>query len=298
MDLNELAIFVAIVKHGSFSSASKTLRIPISTVSRKLADLERRLATNLITRTTRQLKLTDQGMQFYSRCSEHLLGLEAAESNLKQSTNEIDGHLKISVPVALGQGPFIGFVADFLKRYPKISIDLLVTNQFVDFISSGIDIAIRFGQLEDSSLIAKRLGESRWLLACSPKYLHKRTAPKHPDDLLKHSCIRFSSSLAQSEWNLIEGRKKVSIHVSGNVSGNNFETIYDLVKQGLGIGFLPEAYIHRGLNRNEFVQILPKWSSPPIPVHALYATRKYPLLRQKIFLDELSHWQSESWKSR
>src|SRR5688500_8033832 len=152
-DLNQLSIFVRVAQLGSFSSAAKSLGVPVSTLSRKVSELEARLGVNLIKRTTRKLNLSEQGLRFYEGCAPHLLGLDEAEAGLTNARAELEGVLHVTAPVALGRGEFLDFISGFAKKYPKLRIDLTITNQFVDLVATRVDVAIRFGELADSSVI-------------------------------------------------------------------------------------------------------------------------------------------------
>ena len=159
-DLNDIAVFVKVAEFGSFSRAARALGMPVSTVSRKVTSLEDQLGVTLIQRTTRKLSLTTQGQAYYNQCNEPLNHLFDAENALTETQKKPEGLLKISVPVTMGQEPFYEFLSAFIKKYPRIRVDLFITNLFVDLIADNIDVAIRFGELRDSTIIAKRIGRS------------------------------------------------------------------------------------------------------------------------------------------
>jgi len=182
-DLNDIAVFVKVAQLGSFSRAAHALGMPVSTVSRKVSALESELGVTLLQRTTRKLALTSQGRDYFHQCSEPLNLLFDAERVLTQTQRKPEGLLKISVPVVLGQDPFLGFISDFLKRYPGIKIDLFITNVFLDLIAENVDIAIRFGALRDSTLIARKIGSQVRYVVASPDYLKDRKPPTEPKDL-------------------------------------------------------------------------------------------------------------------
>ena len=157
-DLNDIQTFARVAKLGSFSAAARSLQLPVSTVSRKVATLEARLGLSLMKRTTRKLSLTEHGARLYEACAPHLEGLEEAQAGLTQARSHLEGPLHVSAPQALGRGEFTAFVSGFSTRHPRIGVNLVITNQFVDLVTSHIDVAIRFGELADSSVIARRLG--------------------------------------------------------------------------------------------------------------------------------------------
>ena len=207
-DLNDIAVFVKVAQFGSFSRAARALGMPVSTVSRKVTSLEDQLGVTLMQRTTRKLSLTAQGRAYFDQCSEPLSRLFDAESALTQTQRKPEGLLKVSVPVMLGQEPFYEFLSAFLRKYPGIQVDLFITNLFVDLIADNIDAAIRFGQLPDSTIIAKRIGRSVRYLVASPDYLKGRAAPAKPEDLRRlsmHSTQRPEQRgrVASGEWSKI-----------------------------------------------------------------------------------------------
>ena len=195
-DLNDIAVFVRVAQFESFSRAAHALGMPVSTVSRKVTALEERLGVTLLQRTTRKLSLTAQGRAYYNQCSEPLSHLFDAERVLTQTQKKPEGLLRISAPVILGQEPFYAFLSSFLKTYPGIQVDLFITNLFLDLIVENIDIAIRFGELPDSSLIAQRIGKSvRYVVAapniCAVGFPHR--GPKTYANINASSCTRVTT---------------------------------------------------------------------------------------------------------
>jgi DNA-binding transcriptional LysR family regulator len=294
-DLNEVLVFARVAQLGSFSKASKALGMPVSTVSRKVSDLEARLGAILIQRTTRKLNLTKAGLHFFEQCAVHLQGIEEAETLLTQRQAQPEGLLRVTVPIAMGQAAFVGFVSDFLKQHPKVRLDLIVTNKHVDLIAENIDVAIRFGHLKDSTIVAKRLGMSRRLLVAAPEYLRKHPAPKQPRDLQNHDCILFHGASEESEWELINERSRVRVKVSGVVSGSDFNTVNEFALRGLGIALLPQVFCVNAIKDKRLVRVLPQWGSALAPVHAIYPSRKFMPARLKIFLQRLGEWRTLHW---
>lgn len=218
VDLNDIAVFVRVAQFGSFSRAAHALGMPVSTVSRKVTALEQRLGVTLLQRTTRKLSLTAQGRAYYNQCSEPLSYLFDAERVLSQTQRKPEGLLRISAPVILGQEPFYAFLSSFLKTYPGIQVDLFVTNLFLDLIVENIDVAIRFGELPDSSLIAQRIGKSVRYVVATPEYLHGRLPLSRPEDLRQHQCVLLHARNNEAEWHLVSGKKSIKLHVSGPVA--------------------------------------------------------------------------------
>jgi DNA-binding transcriptional LysR family regulator len=295
VDLNDIAVFVRVAQFASFSRAAHSLGMPVSTVSRKVTSLEEQLGVTLLQRTTRKLSLTAQGRAYFHQCSEPLEHLFDAEQVLTQAQRQPEGLLKISVPVILGQESFYKFVSAFLKRYPRIRIDLFVTNQFLDLVAENIDASIRFGELRDSTIVAQRLGKSVRYLVAAPEYLEGRAPPLRPEDLKGHQCVLLNGRNNEAEWHLVSGRKSINLHVSGPVSSRDFEAVSAFTYQGHGIGLLPSTYCDDRIKRGQLIRLLPDWSSPEIFVHAVYPTRRFLPSRLEVFLDELKAWKSPLW---
>ena len=294
-DLNDIAVFVKVAQFMSFSRAARALGMPVSTVSRKVASLENQLGVTLMQRTTRKLSLTAQGRAYYNQCSEPLSNLFDAESALTQTQKKPEGLLRISVPVIMGQKPFYEFISALLKKYPRVHVDLFITNLFVDLVADNIDVAIRFGELRDSTIIAKRIGRSVRYLVASPDYLKGRTAPAKPEDLTNHQCVLLNGRNNEAEWHLVNDRKSVKLHVSGPVSSRDFQSVSAFTYSGHGIGLLPSNYCEEEIRRRNLVRILPEWSSPEIFVHVIYPTRRFIPSKLQVFLDELKAWKSPLW---
>jgi DNA-binding transcriptional LysR family regulator len=294
-DLNDIAVFVRVAQFESFSRAARALGMPVSTVSRKVSALEAELGVTLLQRTTRKLALTSQGRDYFNQCSEPLNLLFDAEQVLTQSQKKPEGSLKISVPVVLGQDPFLEFISDFLKSYPRIKIDLFITNEFLDLIAENVDVGIRFGELKDSTLIAKRFGAQIRYVVAAPAYLKGQKSPARPEDLRFHQCVLLSEKNNEAVWDLASGRKHAKVHVSGQISSRDFQSVSTFVYRGHGIGFLPSTYCNEKIKKGELIRLLPEWASPLFDVHAVYPTRNFLPSRLHVFLEALKAWKSPLW---
>lgn len=294
-DLNDIAIFVKVALFESFSRAALSLSMPISTVSRRMSELERELGVTLLQRTTRRLTLTTQGQAYFQQCAEPLNMLSDAERVLTHSQKKPEGTLKITVPVILGEHAFLDFISEFMHTYPGIKIDLFISNEFVDLVAQNINMGIRFGDLEDSTLVAKKLGVTVRYLVATPGYLSERQIPVLPEELTTHQCVLMNGKNNEAQWDLERGRKKVSLRVSGNVSSRDFNSVSYFTHRGHGIGLLPFNYCNELIDSGELVRILPEWASPKIPVHVLYPTRKFIPAKLRVFLDALQEWNSPFW---
>ena len=294
-DLDNILIFVKVAQFESISRAARSLGMPISTVSRRLSVLESELGVSLLRRTTRRMTLTAQGREYFNQCQEPLSLLQEAERVLTQTQKEPEGLLKISVPVIVGQDPFLEFVSGFLKGHPRIRIDLFITNLVLDLVAENIDVAIRIGELRDSGIVARRLGKVVAYVVAAPEYLKGRKLPAEPADLKLHDCVMFNAKNTEADWDLVKGRRKVRIHVSGPISSRDLNSTRTFVHRGHGVGLLPSTYCDEALASGGLVRLLPKWTSPPVPISAVYSSRKFLPLRLKVFLEAVASWRSSLW---
>jgi DNA-binding transcriptional LysR family regulator len=294
-NLDDVLIFVKVAQFESISRAARSLGMPISTVSRRLSVLESKLGVSLLRRTTRRVTLTAQGREYFNQSREPLTLLEEAERVLTLGQKTPEGMLRISVPVILGQDPFLDFLSRFLKAQPRIRIDLFITNIFLDLVAENIDVAIRFGELEDSSVVATRLGRSTRYVVAAAEYMKGRKLPVQPADLALHDCVMLNARNNEADWDLVNGRKKTRTHVSGPISSRDFNSASTFVYRGHGIGLLPSTYCDQALGSGALIRLLPKWTSPPIPVFAVYSNRKFLPSRLNIFLNALAAWKSPLW---
>lgn len=294
-DLDNIAIFVKVAQYESISRAARSLGMPISTVSRRLSVLESQLGVTLLRRTTRRVSLTAQGREYFNQCQEPLNLLQQAERVLTQAQKKPEGLLRLSVPVALGQQSFLEFLSAFLKAQPQIRIDLFITNTFLDLVAENVDVAIRFGELRDSSVVASRIGKNVRYVVATPGYLKGRPLPVEPADLQQHDCVMLHAKNNETDWDLVNGRRKVRAHVAGPVSSRDFNTVSVFVYRGHGIGLLPSTYCDAEIAAGRLVRLLPKWQSAPVPVFVVYPSRKFLPLRLTAFLQALASWRSPLW---
>src|SRR5580698_4638541 len=294
-NFDDVLIFVKVAQFESISRAARSLGMPISTVSRRLSVLESKLGVSLLRRTTRRVTLTAQGRGYFNQCREPLALLEEAERVLTSGQTTPAGLLRLSVPVILGQEPFLDFLSGFLKAQPRILIDLVITNSFLDLVAENLDVAVRFGELEDSSAVATRLGKSIRYVVAAAEYLKGRKPPVEPADLKLHDCVMLNARNNETDWDLVNGRRKARIHVSGPISSRDFNSVSSFVYRGHGIGLLPSTYCDEALASGALVRLLPRWTSPQIPVFAVYSNRKFMPLRLNVFLEALAAWRSPLW---
>jgi DNA-binding transcriptional LysR family regulator len=195
----------------------------------------------------------------------------------------------------LGQPSFIDFLSRFSRAHAAVRIDLYITNLYLNLVADNIDVAIRFGELQDSSVVASKVGNSIRYVVATPEYLKGKRLPSQPEDLAAHECVIFNSSNNESEWSLVSGRRKVQVRVCGPISCRDCQSSSEFVLRGHGIGLVESNYCEQPLAHGELVRLLPRWTSPRIPVFAVYPSRKYLPSRVIAFLDALGKWNSPLW---
>jgi DNA-binding transcriptional LysR family regulator len=275
MDLNEIWIFTRVIQTGSFSAAALALEIPKSTVSTKIRRLEERLGVSLITRTTRKLKLTESGVPYFEKCMQALENLQVAESEVTRSQNVPQGRLRVTAPIDLGHILLTPLLDRFISKNPEIQIELLLTDDVIDLVGDGVDVAIRAGPLSDSSLKARRLGENLFRLYASPKYLKRSSTPRSPADLSGHRCLHFSTLSPRGEWDLKRGSEKKQIRVSGPITSNHLVQLKDLAIEGLGIALLPDFLCTDEVKRGQLSVVLPEWHGERSSVYVVYPDQQF-----------------------
>ncbi|NMO17813.1 LysR family transcriptional regulator [Pyxidicoccus fallax] len=285
MDLNELLVFAKVVQAGSFTAAAKALRMPKSTVSRKVSELEERIGAQLLQRTTRQLRLTDVGQAYYAHCARIVEEAEEAELAVTRMQAAPHGLLRVTTPLSFG---FIGpLVAEFLKRYPDVQVEMLCTDRSVALMEEGFDVAIRAGRLADSSLMARRLGNIERIVVAAPSYLDAHGTPKTPKDLEKHDCLVFGPTLNGAVWTLHSGAKTVEVAVRARMAVNEPDMLRALSLAGSGVALSPDIHYAEDIDAGRLRRILPEWSSQGAPVHAVYPGTRHHVPKVMAFVDYL-----------
>lgn len=284
LDLNEIAVFVKVVEFGSFSLAARHLAMPNSTVSAKVSSLESRLGLTLIQRTTRKLSITPAGQEFYRKCAAGLKEIFQAQEEASIEQFEPQGLLRITAPIDLGERLLPEILTPFIQKYKKVKLEILLEERMVDLITEGVDVAIRVGNLEDSSLIAKKLGSVYFAAMVSPQYLKRAVTPKVPKDLREHNCIQFTS-LGSSEWVLSNGKTTQSVPMQEKLMSNDLHVIKSLAVAGHGIALLPTFMCTRELQAGQLLRILPEWNANARAVHFVYPAQKYVSPKLSAFME-------------
>ncbi|RTR37249.1 LysR family transcriptional regulator [Shewanella canadensis] len=276
--------FVAVAEAESFTKAAKRLGISTAQVSRQVSALETRMATKLFHRTTRKVSATEVGRIYYQHCRQVLDGLEEAERAITNLQTTPRGLLKITAPVTYGERTLAPLVNDFIAKYPELEVKISLTNQKVDLIDEGYDLAIRLGQLEDSSMMAKRLGSRTQYVCASPGYVSTFGIPHSLSELEQHNCLQGTLDY----WRFQENGKTRNVRVKGNLSCNSGHALVDAAIKGIGIIQLPDYYVLPYLEDGRLITLLEQNRQPDEGIWALYPHNRHLSPKVRMLLDYLS----------
>jgi DNA-binding transcriptional LysR family regulator len=282
-----MALFAEVGRALSYTRASRLSGIPIATLSRRVAGLEKRLGVRLIDRTTRQITLTEPGRRYLERCEAIVQSAQIAHEVLRETAEQPAGHLRVSMPVEFGLLNLAPLIEEFAQLYPRISMDLTLSPRPADFATESIDVSIRLGEISNKSLIARRLGSAVRMLYAAPSYLGKRGVPGHPAELESHDCILQSYMSRPSLWHLVSGKRSANVNVHGRFSTNNVSMTQRLAEQGHGIALLWPPLVRQSLQTGRLCPVLENWSFPPMPVSAVMSSRLAPA-RVRALIDFLA----------
>jgi DNA-binding transcriptional LysR family regulator len=260
-DLNSLVMFAKVVEANSFSEAARRLKMPISTISRRIAELEDQLGVRLLERSTRSLRLTELGAEVLQHAIRGAELNEAIESIVSNRLSNVSGTLRLSAPPSISDTLLTPLVTAFQASYPHVRIQILVTDRFVDHIVEGVDLAFRLGALKDSSLLAKRILTYRHQLVASPTYLEDCKPPKKPQDLLDHRLLTFSHWKPESSWTFIHknGKDKETVAFQPFLTMNDYAGLAPALVAGGGIGELPPVVQPELVRQGRLVEVMPDW---------------------------------------
>jgi DNA-binding transcriptional LysR family regulator len=287
--LTAIELFARVADRGSFTRAADELHLSRTRASRLVRELEAELGVELLTRTTRAVALTEAGTAYLDRVRVALDALRAASDDAAELGARPKGRLRVSAPLSFGLLHLAPVVAGFRDAFPEVTVDLQLTDRRVDVIEEGFDVALRIGDLADSSLRARRLAPIERVLAAAPAYLDRRGAPAAPDDLARHDCLAFSLMAERTDWLLAgPGRRTARVAVSGGVAANNGDLLAALAERGGGIVNMPVFIVAARLDAGRLVRVLPDWAPPPTALHALWPGARPPPPKLRGFLDVLA----------
>ncbi|MGH1507665.1 LysR family transcriptional regulator [Ralstonia solanacearum] len=276
--LNDMALFVEVVKAKGFRSAAEAMGIPNSTLSRRIGTLEKAIGLRLLHRTTRKIELTEAGQLYFERCKRIVDEARLAHEQLGEMLAQPSGVLRASLPVDFAVTYLAPLIAEFAGLYPGITFDFDLTPRRVDLVSEPFDVAIRMGPSEDSQLIARPLASLTPHLYASPGYLDRSVEPRKPADLERHECL---SILKAGSWTLQDGKRTATVSVGGRFTLNSVGMIRRLAVLDLGIVLMPEEIVADELASGKLRRILPGWHGTPMPVYAITETRLLPAKTQR-----------------
>jgi DNA-binding transcriptional LysR family regulator len=288
MDLNDIVVFTKVVETKSFTGAAEQLGLPKSTVSRKLAQLEERLGVRLVQRTTRKLALTDIGEAYYERCSRIVADVAAAEQLVTDMQATPRGRLRVTAPIDISSAYLGEIVASFIAGHPEVNVEIEATDRVVDLIEEGFDLAVRFGPMPESTLIAVRLCGITGILCAAPGYLARRGTPVAIEDLDDHDRVLFTPGSRNQTWPLVQGDATYEFSRPAHFASNNFGAVRDVVLAGGGIAVMSDFMVANDIRTGLLIHVMPGWASRTNDVHAVYPARQNLPPRLALFIDHLT----------
>lgn len=295
--LEDMRIFVATVESASFTAAAEKLGLSKQFLSRRVSDLEERLGARLMLRTTRRLSVTDLGKAYFERCQKIIEDVDEVEAFVGRGLGQPRGRIKISAPVSFGSLHLGPALADFLAQMPDIQLDVVLNDRVVDIVGEGFDVALRVGQLEDSSLLAKRLADVCMLLVASPEYLQGAAPLDTPDDLSRHACLLYGHSPAV-EWTYRGQGKLCKVAVKGRVLANNGDITMSCALKHQGIARLPDFMVCQQIQAGKLVEVLPEFRLPGGGLYAVYAQHRQSSLAVQALIKHLSKaFSNPAWRT-
>lgn len=282
----DLRAFVAVVETGSFTAAADRLALAKSAVSRRLSGLEERLGATLIRRTTRRLNLTEAGRDFYKRSASILADLDEAESAIAHAHGELSGQLRIALPLSFGVHHMAKPIAEFSRLHPGVEFDLNLDDRRVDLLREGVDLAIRIGQLQDSTLVARKLFNANTVLVASPDYLRQHGTPKSIEDLRDHRCLAYGNLAEPTRWACTDSRgKRREFRIDAAMTASSGDFICNLAVEGQGLAVQPTFIAGEFIRRRRLVPVLTDYRWPASPAHAVYPLSRHLSYRVRAFID-------------
>jgi len=283
--LEAMSVIIAVTETGSLSAASRRLKSPVATVSRKVAELESRLNAQLFQRTSRRMALTDAGRSYIDACKRIVEQVDQAEREVSGEYRSPKGELAVTAPWSLGHTHLLPLTVEFLEAYPDISLRLMLTDHIVNTVQENIDIAIRVGALPDSSMIATRVGAIRIVVCGSPSYLKARGQPKQLSDLSKYNCITIDDHGAPVVWRFVHGERTTIAPIRSRLCVNTSEAAVSAAIDGAGLARVMSYKMDAAKRAEKLAIVLEEFEPEPLPVHIVYPPRKPAPLKLRAFLN-------------
>jgi len=288
--LNLMRSFVTVVEEGSFTAAAKRLGKTKALLSIQVTQLEERLKVSLLRRSTRSLTTTQAGQAYWLEAKRILDDVENLESQLLNKNSKLAGEIRISTPITFGEEVLTPFISALIIKYPALHIDMMLSDRHVDIVTEGYDLAIRVGHLKDSSLIARKLADSRVVVCATPTLIQKYGCPIDPTQLSQLPCIVDSNYLNGVQWHFNHGGTMLEVGVRGVVTVNNARAATALALAHTGIAAIPDFIATKYLQSGELIEVLNEFDMGLLPIHALYSSRKHLSVKISHFMAELSHY--------
>jgi DNA-binding transcriptional LysR family regulator len=283
-----MRVFSQVVEAGSFSAAAARLGLSTTAASRHVADLEAHLQTRLLNRTTRRVSLTESGRAFYERAVQLLADLEEAEQEAGRAAVVARGTIKLTASVNFGVRHVAPVIAAFLAAHPGVRFDVSLSDRIVDLVEEGFDVAVRIGAPGSENLVARKLGETRLVPCASPAYLAAHGAPRVPEDLAQHNCFTYEYVSPRNIWRFHDAKgEERAVRVGGRLHSNNGDLLAEAAAQGAGIVFEPAFIVGPDVRAGRLVPLLQEFSAPPMPIYAVYPSRKHLSAKVRLFVDFL-----------
>lgn len=292
--LEAMSVIVAVTETGSFSAASRRLGTPVATVSRKVAGLERLLKAELFQRSSRRMTLTDAGRDYVEACRRIIEQVDDAERRVSGEYRSPKGDLAVTTPWGLGHTHLLPLALEFLETFPEIGLRLLLTDRVVDTMEENIDVAVRIGNLPESSMVATRIGSIRHVVCASPAYLAARGRPQVPDQLCDHDCIAISDVDSPNNWKFFEGKRACLVPIRSRLCVNTSEAAVLAAIAGAGLTRVMSYKTDAARRAGSLELVLEAFEAEPLPVHIVYAPRKPVPLKLRVFLS----WITPRLKAR
>ena len=283
-----MRVFAQVVESGSFSKASERLKLSATAVSRQVAELEAHLHTRLLNRTTRRVSLTESGRAFYERCVQLLDDLEEAEQEAARAAVVPRGTIRLTTSVNFGVRHVAPAIAAFLAEHREVRFDVSLSDRLVDLVEEGFDLGVRIGGPGSENLVARKLGETRLVPCASPAYLKAHGAPGTPEELAGHNCFTYEYISPRNLWRFRDpsGAER-SVRVSGNLHSNNGDLLAEVAARGGGIAFEPAFIVGPEVRAGRLVPLLQDFEPAPLPIYAVYPSRKHLSAKVRVFVDFL-----------
>lgn len=275
--------FVAVAESQGFSAAAKQLGVSTSHVSRQVSRLEARLGSALLARTTRLVSLTESGQLYYQQSKELLNGLQQANEQVSNQQLQLSGTLRVSAAGTFSEQFIAPVLVEFAKQHPELSIDMDFNSRMVNFVEDGIDFSIRYGQLQDSGLVARKLLDRSMMAAASPQYLQEYGTPLHPKDLKHHSCLISNND----HWRFNENNKELNLKIHGRWRSNNAQAVMKACEQHLGIAYMPKSSFSQSIEQNILTPVLENYWSAGASSWIVYQNRRFLPLRARLAIEFL-----------